>query len=266
MEEAKVTFILEGVNLLIQCCVDNKMRDICQKYLTKVNKNFNTLSFLYGGSEVNFNLTFKEQATLFDRKNKKMKILVYENINDNIICPKCGEIIKVNKEKIDNIVLSNKEIKDNINGINFQIENMIKTSSMNTMNNQLKNINKILYIINEEINKNIKKLKCLLTDNNAINDNIINNHDNNTNNIHNENLKITKLDNNENKEEIKKENLPIKTLLENIQSNNIFNKVFSNLDVKVKLKSIKYNKYLKKKINISLIHYKYFSGKYIIFY
>ena len=135
MEEAKVTFILEGVNLLMQCCEDDKMRDICQKYSTKVNKNFNTLSFLYGGSKVNFNLTFKEQATLFDRKNKKMKILVYENINDNIICPKCGEIIKVNKEKIDNIVLSNKEIKDNINGINLQIENMIKNSSMNTMNN-----------------------------------------------------------------------------------------------------------------------------------
>ena len=134
MEKAKVTFTLEDLNLSIQCSKDNKMRDICQKFATKLNKNLNSFIFLYGGSQLKFVLTFKELATPFDLNNNEMKVLVYESVNNNIICPKCGEIIKLNKEILDDIILSNNEIKDTINGINLQIENIIKTSSMSSMN------------------------------------------------------------------------------------------------------------------------------------
>ena len=42
-------------------------------------------------------------------------------------------------------------------------------------------------------------------------------------------------------------------------------KMFSYVDEKMKLKTIKYNKKLQNILNIKLIHYKFFSGKYIIF-
>ena len=56
-----------------------------------------------------------------------------------------------------------------------------------------------------------------------------------------------------------------KILLTNIKSNYIIKKVFYNLDEKVKLKAIKYNNHLQKKIDINLTHYKFLSGKYIIY-
>ena len=54
------------------------MRDICQKYSTKIDKNINSLLFLYGGNRVNFELSFEELANSLDRNNHEMKISVYE--------------------------------------------------------------------------------------------------------------------------------------------------------------------------------------------
>ena len=42
-------------------------------------------------------------------------------------------------------------------------------------------------------------------------------------------------------------------------------KFFSYIDERTKLKTIKYNKKLQRILNISLVNYKFFSGKYIIF-
>ena len=41
--------------------------------------------------------------------------------------------------------------------------------------------------------------------------------------------------------------------------------LFSHLDEKIKLKVIKYNKKLQNNINIKLINYKFYSGRYIIY-
>ena len=109
-------------------------------------------------------LSFKDQANSLDRKNNVMKILVYKSENNNFICPKCGEIITLNKEKIDDIILCNNEIKDTINGIKLQIENIIKNSLDNSINIQLKNINKVLYMINEDIEKNNNKIINLINE------------------------------------------------------------------------------------------------------
>ena len=133
--------------------------------------------FLYGGNQLNFDLRFIDQASLIDRENNKMRVLVYTNEEDGFICPKCGEKIKLNTEKIDDIILSNNNIKDNIIGIKAQIENIInsKNSSLNLINIQLKNINILLNTINEDIKKNNEKLNNLLSDNNRLQSkNIIN--------------------------------------------------------------------------------------------
>ena len=146
MSEANALFTLDGCDLIIQCSKEDKMRDICQKYATKVNENLNSLLFLYGGSRINFELKFKEQANSLDNDNNKMSILVYKNEIDEFVCPKCGERLKLDTTKIDEIISSNKNIKDQIDGIKFSIDNIIRISSVNLVNTQLKNINTLLVI------------------------------------------------------------------------------------------------------------------------
>ena len=91
-----------------------------------------------------------------------MAILVYKKEEYEIICTKCGEKMKLNKDKIDEIILNNNNMKDKLNGIELMIDNMIKTSLINTMNNQLKIINVSLNNINDDIKKNNELLENLL--------------------------------------------------------------------------------------------------------
>ena len=60
-------------------------------------------------------------------------------------------------------------------------------------------------------------------------------------------------------------NIDSKGLILKIRSKYIRNKVFSNLEEKRKLKTIKYNNMLKNEMDIKLLNYKFYSGKYIIF-
>ena len=102
MSKAKAIFTFDGAKLTIQCKTNDKMRDICQNFSTKVNKDMNSLLFLYGENLVNLELSFNSQASNIDRNIKEMKILVYNNEDKIFICPKCGEKLKLNKEKIVN--------------------------------------------------------------------------------------------------------------------------------------------------------------------
>ena len=54
-------------------------------------------------------------------------------------------------------------------------------------------------------------------------------------------------------------------MLENIKSHYIYKFCFSYIDERNKLKLVRYNKSLQNKLQISLINYKIFSGKYIIY-
>ena len=141
MSEAKIIFELEGFNISILCSIEDKIKDICQKYVTKIESDINSLLFLYGGNQINMELKFKEQANLMDINSNEMKVLVYKNENDDIICPHCNKKIKI--EKIDDIILSNNNIKDTINGIKLNIDNIIKLCP-NNISIQLKNINVLL--------------------------------------------------------------------------------------------------------------------------
>ena len=166
MSEANVVFTLDGVDLVIQCLISDKMRDICQRFGMKVEKNINSLVFLYGGSIINLDLTFESQANSIDKMNKLMKILVYKNENDGFKCPNCGQIIKLN---IEEIISSYNNIIDSIDGIKLNIENIINNSLINTVNNQLKNINILLNTVKDEIKKNNKKIENIINNNNYIN-------------------------------------------------------------------------------------------------
>ena len=54
-------------------------------------------------------------------------------------------------------------------------------------------------------------------------------------------------------------------MVENINSEFFIEKLFFYVDERTKLKTIKYNKNLQTILDINLIHYKFFSGKYIIY-
>ena len=283
MSKAKAIFTLDGDKLAIQCKTNDKMRDICQNFSTKINKDMNSLLFLYGGNLVNFELSFNSQASKIDRDKQEMKILVYNNEQENFICPKCGEKIKLNKEKIDELISSNNEIEETINGIKLRIENIIKIYPNNSMNIQLKNINKMLSMVNEDINKNNNKIKNLLNVVSNHNNKIINNNINDNNKVKNidvkkgeKNNKLNSNNNNDNNNNnislntnnIKERNHSFNkknNLLKNIKSTDVFENLFSCLNEKIKLKTIKYNKHLQGNININLINYKFFSEKYIIY-
>ena len=174
MSEAKIIFNFEGRDLTIQCSPEDKIKDICQKFATKIDSNVNSLIFLYGGNKMNMELKFKEQANSMDIDNKEMKVLVYKRENDDFTCPHCNTKFKLNTEKIDDIILSINNIKDTINGTILTIDNIIKLSTNNNISIQLKNIIMVLNIINEDINKTNEKLKNLLKENNIVLDNKLN--------------------------------------------------------------------------------------------
>jgi len=54
------------------------MRDICKKFAKEKKRYINSLLFLYEGNQVNFDLSFLDQAISLDRNNNEMNILVYE--------------------------------------------------------------------------------------------------------------------------------------------------------------------------------------------
>ena len=165
MTEAKVTFIYDCNNMIIQCKKEERMKDICERCSTKLGINLNLLVFLYGGQQINTQLTFNEISP----NENDIKIIVIKSEQDELICPKCGSNIIVNTEKIDEIVNSMNNIKETIIGIKVMIDNVIKTSMQNLMNIQLKNINLLLNNVNDDFNKISEKIKNLIKDNTCTN-------------------------------------------------------------------------------------------------
>ena len=105
----EVIFNYKGINTIIQCNINDKMKDIINRFLNKIGKNENNtnLLYIYGDNIINYELTFIQQANEIDRNRNKMNIVVKLN-NDNkkdeikeiiskdIICPECGENILIN--------------------------------------------------------------------------------------------------------------------------------------------------------------------------
>ena len=166
MSNANVIFTLDGIDVTVQCLPNEKMKDICQRYATKIQTNLNSLLFLYGGNKMNYELSFKDQINSIDKNNNIMKVLVYRTENDELKCPKCGEKININTGKIKDIISLNDNIKDTLIGIKASLENIInnKNTPINVIYIQLKNIIILFNNINEDIKKNNEKLQNLLNE------------------------------------------------------------------------------------------------------
>jgi len=223
MADTNVIFLLDGIETSIQCTREDKMKDICQKYSSKINKNMNTLLFLHEGNKINFDLTIEEQSKFQDNEKNEMKILVHKNNNGNIIYSKIKLKIELNNQKINDIISKNNKIKNKVNEVKISIGLMKKINNnfnLNPMNIQFQNIHNI----QGDIQKNNVKLKYFIKG---------------ENNIKNNNYRIN--DNNLSLADAKP--------LENLKSKYILKIIFSYSNEKRKLKLIKYNKNLQNKMD-----------------
>ena len=125
---AEVIFNYEGTNTTIQCNLNNKMKDIIDKFLIKIDKRKDNyeLYYLYDGTCINKDSTFNELAKELDKTRKKMNILVTNNkeyqiqtneiISKDIICPECKEnsLIDIKNFKINISGCKNNHVKKDI--------------------------------------------------------------------------------------------------------------------------------------------------------
>ena len=167
---AEVIFNYEGIDTTIQCNIDDKMKDIIDKFLLKIGKKDENIFYLYNGTKINKELTFNEQANDLDKNRKKMNIIITkteddipeknEIISKDIICPECKEntIIEIknfkmnfhgckNNHIINDILLNKYEETQKIDISKIICDICNKNNKGNTHNNEF-------YICNT-CNKNI---------------------------------------------------------------------------------------------------------------
>ena len=95
---SEIIFNFKGVQTIIQCQDDSRLKDICNNYFENImHKKMTEITFLYNGNQIKEDLTFIQQANKFDKERKKMEILVKEINNERkikyineILCPECG--------------------------------------------------------------------------------------------------------------------------------------------------------------------------------
>ena len=80
---ALVNFTFNGIKTAIQCVKEDKMKNICAKYASRIDKELNSLYFSYNGNQINNELTFYEQANPLDKQSLEMNILVIPNKDSN---------------------------------------------------------------------------------------------------------------------------------------------------------------------------------------
>ena len=138
-----IIFMFEGRNLTIQGNINEKMKDIFKRFLTKVQLEENSLYYLCNGNQINQEL--ENIMGTEDKKNNKVQIVVNKlieerdkNNNTNnidtivksklVICPECKEniIIKI-KDYIISLYGCNKG--HNIN--NLSLDKYEKTQKIN---------------------------------------------------------------------------------------------------------------------------------------
>ena len=102
---AEAIFNYEGLNTIIQCKMDDKIKDIIKNFLIKIKGEENNYFYLYNSTSINKELTFKELANDFDENRRKMNILVTKNdkaqnemksiISKDLICSECKQNILI---------------------------------------------------------------------------------------------------------------------------------------------------------------------------
>ena len=133
---AEIEFIFNNIKLNIQCNINEKMKDICNRFAISIGKDINKIIFIYDGKVLNedlLELSFIKNVKDIDRERKKINLFVYE------------KELKNEKNKLNN---------------NNKLEELI----LNDNKKEYNKVNKISDNINEikiiyKINKNEKEIK-----------------------------------------------------------------------------------------------------------
>ena len=118
---AEVIFELNQIETKIQCNMEEKMKDICEKFSLKRQLDIKNLHFLYRGDILNLDLKYEEVV----KNLEDNKILVVDNTNiknekeriiesKDVICPKCGEICMIDFREYKVILEKCKNNHENI--------------------------------------------------------------------------------------------------------------------------------------------------------
>ena len=181
---AEVKFIYEGNNTIIQCDINDKIKDIINKFWIRINKEEDTNSYyLYNNTKIHEELTFYEQANQIDKIRNKMDLIVCNNfiepcaqneiMSKDIICFHCKEntIIDIKNFKINFNKCKNNHIYNDILLNNYELTQKIYLNEIICdickNNNKCNSANNEFYICNN-CNKNICPLCKSFHDNNHI--------------------------------------------------------------------------------------------------
>ena len=157
--EYKVILFYNGIENILQCKKEDTMKEIFRKYKNKVDINYKEVYFLYGGNNIDLELTYEQTINKDDLERGEMKILLYNktNINEDnsqikskyVICPECKENCFLNLQnykislsgckkghKIDNILLNEFEQTQIINESKIKCDKCMKKTKNNSYNNQ----------------------------------------------------------------------------------------------------------------------------------
>ena len=163
-----------GQKINIKCKDNQNMKEICQNFCCKVEKNINELIFLYQGESINFGLSFQEQAKIIGQNKKEINILVkdktsspnisYNFINSeerrNILEDQSVDSLFKNEERIVDKNENNIWPEKNINNKYIDIqENNINNNSI-TKNKTISLSNMKEIEIKEMCNYEIKECHC----------------------------------------------------------------------------------------------------------
>jgi hypothetical protein len=135
---ASIQFNYNGSITTIQCNEKDKMKDIINRFKTKMQLEKAELLYLYGGTQINEDLTFEETINKDSKNEKKMLIVVYSNnqeVKENgiiqskeIICPQCGKNCFL---QIDNFKILLNGCKNRHKSNNIFINEFRKTQMVN---------------------------------------------------------------------------------------------------------------------------------------
>ena len=76
---AEIIFNYRGIETKIQCNINEKIKEVIEKYVNKVGIDISKLYFIYNGNKINDNLILNEIFNEEDKRRNIMNILVNEN-------------------------------------------------------------------------------------------------------------------------------------------------------------------------------------------
>ena len=188
MTNVNFSFNYKGSKILIQRNLEDKVKEICQKFLIKINQDIESKIYIYEGKLLDLDLPFNKQCNLKNIFNEEITILVYDkpendkihirynyegenkevllNMNDNIL-KRVSSLIKRPYEKLNILFNGGNASKEDFNK-NFN-------ELANEQNREDKSLSLLIFdraktIKDDQIKDEIIELKDIKEDNEKVND------------------------------------------------------------------------------------------------